>query len=200
MVWPTSFWDKIWTKIRKSSRAASTTQTLFFIYNRLLLSLVTLHKRFPNTPDMCWMCLVPQANLFHMLFLCPRVHIFWRQVWSQINLIFDTNFPFSFLHIFLGSLSSICENNELNVKVIDLLMAIAFQQITSNWKDFTKISYKAWWYAVCHNHRLDTTFVYPLCLAVKHLDLWSLVMLYIDACAKTNFKHLPSQQEVLKPP
>lgn len=35
---PIPIWTKIWTKIRKSSRAANTTQTLFFIYNRLLIT------------------------------------------------------------------------------------------------------------------------------------------------------------------
>lgn len=101
--WPDHQWNKVWSKIRKSSRAANITQTLFFVYNRLLFTLSVLSKQFTTVPDVCWTCSSPKADLFHMLFACPTVLHFLKQVWSQINLIFDTKFPFSYTHLFLDS-------------------------------------------------------------------------------------------------
>lgn len=105
--WSLLLWNNIWTKIRKTSHTASLTQTLFYIYNRLLLSPQTLHKRFSSVSDTCWSCAAPNADLLHMLFICPFVYTFWKHVWIQINSIFCTNLPFSLTNIFLGSLSPI---------------------------------------------------------------------------------------------
>lgn len=198
--WPIEVWNKIWLKLRKSSRAASTIQTLFYIYNRLLLTPSILNSRHTDIADTCWTCSSPHADLYHMLFLCTPVHSFWKKVWAQINSIFNSSHPFSIPCIFLGSIAPVWVSCGSRVQIIDLLLAVAFQQITKNWKDLTQLSYQAWWYAVCYNHRLDTTFVYPLHLASNRQKIWSPVMLFIDASAQRSLSLTPLQQEVPKPP
>lgn len=200
--WSIEFWDKIWLKLRKSSRAASTIQTLFFIYHRLLFTPLVLSIRYTNLEDKCWTCASPHADLIHMLFKCKFTLQFWNQVWTQINIIFDSHHPFSEVHLFLGSLAPQWQSIGPKAKIIDLLIAVAFQQITRNWKDCTKLSYQAWWYAVCHNHRLDTTFVYPLHVAPQRLQLWSPITSFLDISASRSRSTIlsPMQQEASKPP
>lgn len=47
---------------------------------------------------------------------------------------------------------------------------------------------------------LDTSYVYPVTMAAKCIQLWSPVTSYFDECAKKSTLQKPSQQEVLKPP
>lgn len=198
--WPISIWNNILLKIKKASRAANTLQTLFFIYNRLFFSPSFLHKINANSPHICWSCSSPDADLKHLLFFCPFVQLFGKKVWKQITQIFHHPAPFSFANIFLESLSDDWSTCPIPFRILDLLLGIMFQQITKHWKNLADLSFQAWWYSVCHNHRLDTVYVFPRSLAPKRLLLWSPITDFIDYNAKHSFARSVSNQEVLKPP
>lgn len=198
--WPSSTWNNIWLKVGKTSRAANTVQTLFFIYNRSLFSPSLLHKFNNDIPNTCWSCSTPQADLMHMLFTCPFVHSFWEKVWHQILQIFHFSAPLSPVNLFLGSLSDDWQDCPLPLCILDLLLGTAFQQITKNWKTLSDLSFQAWWYSVCFNHRLDTVYVFPVSLAPKRKFLWSPVTDFIDSKAHYSSTRNVSAQEVLKPP
>lgn len=88
-------------------------------------------------------------------------------------------------------LSPIWEDHTSDTKIVDVLLAVAFQQITKHWKDVTNVSFQAWWYAVCY-HRLDTACVHPIHLAMKSSIIWSPVTLFIDSSAKRSFSLTPA--------
>lgn len=197
---PIPIWNKIWTKIRKSSRAANTTQTLFYIYNRLLITPAKLHLINPTTPSSCWSCSAPVADLKHMLFLCPHIHDFWDKVWKQINRILHSHFPFSLTNLFLGSVSDVWSSLTTSSTIVDLLLAVAFQQITKSWKNASNVSFQAWWFGVCYNHRVDRAYVYPLTLAIKRDLLWQPITDFFNVSAHISSLHNPRTEEVPKPP
>lgn len=69
-----------------------------------------------------------------------------------------------------------------------------------SWKDRSQISFQAWWYGVCYNHRLDRAHVYPITLAIKRDLLWLPITTFLNTSARSTQLHTPRIEEVPKPP
>lgn len=52
--WPTSLWDKLWTKLHKTSRAANTSESLHFIYQRHLFTPKKIASFSTDSSPACW--------------------------------------------------------------------------------------------------------------------------------------------------
>lgn len=169
---PILTWDRLWSNIHSTSRSASTTQTLYYFYNRLFFTPSVLFKfKLLDSPK-CWSCSNTQGDYTHMFFVCPPVHTFWLRIWTKLNDILGSNVPFHRQHIFLGNLSPVWTDYKNEGNFINLLLAISLQIITTNWKDASQISYQAWWNLLCHHHRLDRAHATSTSLLIKRDLLW----------------------------
>lgn len=63
---PISFWDTFWLKLFKTSVSARITQSLYFIYNRVI-TLVCISKFSPTSSPLCWSCSESNGTLIHLL-------------------------------------------------------------------------------------------------------------------------------------
>lgn len=70
--WSKDFWNKIWARSLKTSRSASTTQSMFFLYHRLFFTPISIANFAHTNNKTCWSCDYPLADLLHLLFSCPR--------------------------------------------------------------------------------------------------------------------------------
>ena len=169
--WVVEFWDKIWSKIFKTSKAARITQSLFFIYNRSVFTPLCISKFAPSSSPLCWSCSTSVGSLLHLLYSCPQVLPSWKSVWSKCMIIFKCDIPLNFRNIFLGSLSHYIQNVDIKPTLFDLFIALAFKVIMSCWKDASKLSLVTWWNFICDEHRIHTVTILSLHQKVK-LDLY----------------------------
>lgn len=97
-------WNKLWLKLHKTSRSATLTQTLYFIYSRLHLTTRSISSFSLNSKALCCSCPSLHSDLKQLLFSCPAALSFWHSDWRQINRIFHTSLIFNILSTFMSSL------------------------------------------------------------------------------------------------
>lgn len=120
----------------------------------------------------------------HSFFHCPHIIRFWSEVCESISSICSVNFPYDVHSIFLGSNSVKWFGARKVGLFVDLLIAIAFQIITSNWKDASKVSHSAWWNLLCYHHRLDRASATTAQLLIRKDLFWSPLTNYL--CSSVN--------------
>ena len=81
---------------------------------------------------------------------------------------------------------SVWSHNRSLGKRVDLLITIALQVVTFNWKSKDNISINSWWNLACHNHRLDRYNLNSVHLALKREKLWLPIPKYISQNALIN--------------
>lgn len=64
----------------KSSCCTKIQETNYKILSRWYLTPSRLHKFFPATSDRCWRCGEGEGSLLHILWSCPGLQNFWREV------------------------------------------------------------------------------------------------------------------------
>lgn len=64
----------------KSSISTRIQETNFKIMTRCYRTPSLLNKYFPEIPDKCWRCQEERGTLLHVLWSCPKLEYFWRDV------------------------------------------------------------------------------------------------------------------------
>lgn len=65
------------------------------LLHRVYHTPIRLHKIYPDRNPCCTRCLVQLGTLLHMLWECPKIQPFWREVFDLINVKLDLPIPMS---------------------------------------------------------------------------------------------------------
>ena len=60
---------------------------------RTYITPVKLNEIYPNIPDICCKCLEEKGTLFHCVWECSKVQLFWQSVMRAISQIVAKNVP-----------------------------------------------------------------------------------------------------------
>lgn len=77
----------------KSSISTRIQETNFKIMTRWYRTPSLLNKFFPEIPDKCWRCQEERGTLLHVLWSCPKLEYFWREIRRIAQKFTEYNLP-----------------------------------------------------------------------------------------------------------
>lgn len=86
---PEDLWEEILEPVHKFSNDGKYCLIRFKIIHRLNCFKVKIHSIYPNVSPVCEKCQSLEASLFHSFVSCPKVKVFWNDIFSTISN--DTN-------------------------------------------------------------------------------------------------------------
>lgn len=126
-------WGNIWSNINIISKSVRLRVIQLKILHRAYITPSRLKKIDPHTSNLCWHKCGQDGNLFHMLWLCPAVELFWTDVCKLISVIIKVNLVPCPLMCLLG-LRNIQIKTRSERKIIGLAFLIVKRMILCNWK------------------------------------------------------------------
>lgn len=111
---------------------------------RTYITPVKLHHFNPNIPDDCVKCGKEKGTLYHCMWQCEELQIFWKQICALISDLIECKMPLDgklcILHIFPNSFKC----NTKNKKLVNFCLVQAKYVIALKWKDTEKPGVKQW--------------------------------------------------------
>lgn len=87
--------------INSSSLDTKTHEKNYKLLTRWYWMATTLTWIYPSASDHCWGGSSQQGTLLHILWECPRIRPFWREIRDRINDILEDDLPLLLVHFLL---------------------------------------------------------------------------------------------------
>lgn len=95
-----------------------------------------------NTPT-CWrQCGSEEANHSHIIWACPKLNTYWKEVHKTLNSVFWIDIPFTFESIYLGNVNDLEQRSDK--KLLQALLAASKKNITKKWLTSAPPSLHGW--------------------------------------------------------
>ena len=134
-----SFTDEEWSLIlrnmKKMSRELKTRLIQFKILHRVYWTPSRLHRVGLRDDAGCWRCNDEEGTLVHMLWGCPAVQEFWRNVRDYIQTILTVDIPFAPTLYVLGHPAALEELSPYDAEWVQTVLMLGRKLIVMKWKD-----------------------------------------------------------------
>lgn len=128
----------------------------------------------------CWrLCRSQEANHYHLFWACPKINIFWRKVYSELESIFGTGITFNWDELLFGLVHS-ANVSVKNKYLFGILSLAARKAITRKWlkPDVPSIDE---WYDIIYDVYVMERITFSMRLQQsKFNDIWKQWKMYIS--------------------
>ena len=128
-------WSSILGNMKKMSRELKTRLIQFKILNRVYWTPSKLHRVGLRDNAGCWRCDDGVGTLVHMLWDCPAVQGFWREVQDYIHTILTEEIPFAPTLYVLGDPAALEELSHYDAEWVQTALMLGRKLIVMKWKD-----------------------------------------------------------------
>ena len=111
---------------------------------RVYITPVKLNKFNNDIPDLCNRCEKDRGTLFHCLWSCPKLQVFWREVAQEIQKILSVNIVPEPKFFLLGLYPDGHRLKRSEIMFIDICLLQAKRIIALSWKSLDKPSIVLW--------------------------------------------------------
>lgn len=132
---PDPLWEKSLEHTHRCSNNARHCLIHFKILHRLHYSKERLHKIYPEISPLCDRCLVAEDTLLHSFVLCPKVKIFWFNIFSLISRILKIQLEPNPHIIILGISDDIKRLNNYQQCFLSYSLITAKKLLLMHWKN-----------------------------------------------------------------
>lgn len=140
--------DYEWQQICKEAQCFTiNTKFKMIQYNWIMRTYLTpakLSKFYPNTPDVCVKCQTHEGNLFHCVWKCEVLQVFWKGVLRLLSNITSTTIPVCPKLCILGLYPEDISLSRHEIKMVDLCLIHAKRLIAMHWKSMSCPSINMW--------------------------------------------------------
>lgn len=141
---PDPLWEKSLELTHRCSNNARHCLIQFKILHRLHYSKERLHKIYPEISPLCDRCLVAEDTLLHSFILCPKVKIFWFNIFSLISKILQIQLEPNPHTIILGISDDIKRLNNYQQCLLSYSLITAKKLLLMHWKNKETPTTKIW--------------------------------------------------------
>lgn len=131
-----------------------------------------LHLKLSDS-DICWNCKSSQGSFIHMIWLCPKIHTFWDNIFFRIKLIINADINKDPKLAILGDTSNLKEILTPNIKWIITALNCAKIIIFRGWKAHTTPNVESWLNDLSTLASMEKTLALRLKCSDKHQKKWS---------------------------
>ena len=111
---------------------------------RMYITPVKLHHMSTNITDVCTKCSTEKGTLFHCMWECSKMHIFWNEVMKCLSGIFKTTVPLSAKLCILGIYPKNFIQPAKLTKILDFGLLQARRAVALCWKSVDAPTLRMW--------------------------------------------------------
>uniref|UniRef100_A0A803K6G7 Reverse transcriptase domain-containing protein n=1 Tax=Xenopus tropicalis TaxID=8364 RepID=A0A803K6G7_XENTR len=125
-------WEDIWENARKNVTCVRQKESVYKMILNWYHTPVKLNKIFPDTSKMCWRACGQEGTLLHIMWHCPKLAEFWKNIKNTAAKIFFWEIPIEATNALLGLPHPHIPHSEQ--KLLNYIYTAARLTITSKWK------------------------------------------------------------------
>ncbi len=137
-------WENISKNCRKMSGELRTRLVQFKIINRVYWSPLKLHRAKLRDSPNCWRYGGNVGTLLHMLWSCLATQIFWFNIYDNIKLILESDFPFCPSLFVLGDPLPLKDVPSAQAEWVQSALMLGRKLIVKEWKATSLPSVRVW--------------------------------------------------------
>lgn len=140
-------WEEWQEACSKAQSKTTNTRLKLLQYNWLMRTYVTPEKlnKYNNAiPDTCTKCNIEKGTLFHCVWQCTEIQLFWQEVKQHIQNILHIQIPLVPRLFILGLYPYTLRIRKSQKMFLDLGLLLAKRLVAINWKDIIRPSIGRW--------------------------------------------------------
>lgn len=143
----TEITDKAWSAILEHPKRVSRNAKLKFIQTMVLhrsyLTPQKIHKMYPEAQHCCPRCKGDEADFTHMLWSCPQLQNYWKDIPEVLNEITHLLIPNDILACLVGPRKR-TSTSKVQMRFQGLALILSIRNLTMRWKSPRCPSLNTW--------------------------------------------------------